>query len=181
MDKIKKFSRRVRLLLQIIFYLIPIFILWFWLVFHTSHDIFGSLGIGTWLLEFFGKPVTINTLTRILGFIATMLPAGIMMYGIRQLIKLFKNYELGQIFTLANANYYRKLGYTLFALVIGRVIYSALISFIMTFQNVPGQRVAGLTFVGIDIISLITGGIIIIIAWVMQEAYKISHEQELVI
>jgi len=104
MDKIKKFSRRFRLLLQIIFYLIPIFILWFWLVFHTSHDIFVPLGIGAWLLEFFGKPVTINALTRILGFIATMLPAGIMMYGIRQLIKLFKNYELEQIFTLANAN-----------------------------------------------------------------------------
>ena len=130
MEKIKKISRRFRVLFQIIFYLTPIGVLGFWLVFKTPYDFFSQLGISSAFL--LNTPVTIHNYTRAPAFIVTMLPAGIMMYGLRQLIKLFKNYELGQIFTLDNVNYYRKLGYTLFAWVFAGVIYSMLISFIIS-------------------------------------------------
>lgn len=94
---------------------------------------------------------------------------------------IISNYEAGKIFTLANANRYRKLGYTLFTWVIGDIIYSGLITVILTFQNPPHHRLAAISFTGVDIDALITGGIILLIAWVMQEAHKISAEQTLTI
>ena len=167
MEKIRKVSGRFRVFFQIIFYLMPIFVFLFWVVFRTNYDFFLTLGIGADLLV---RPVTINVFTRVLGFSASLIPLGVLMYGLSQLIKLFKNYEVGQIFTSDNANYYQKLGYTLFAWVISGVIYGALISFIVTFQNKPGYRVIAVSMSGIDVASLVTGGIVLIIAWVMKEA-----------
>jgi hypothetical protein len=179
MNKIKRVSRRFRILFQILFYFTPVAVLWFWLSLHGPIDLFSKLGIGAAL---FMHPVTINGITRILGIIVTMLPAGILMYALAQLIKLFKHYEHGEIFTIDNANRYRKLGYTLFAWVIGGLIYDALISLVMTFQNSgAGQKVVAIGVNGIDIVVIITGGLILLIAWVMKEAQKISEEQSLTI
>lgn len=178
MTKIKRVSRRFQILFQIIFYLTPVAILYFWLSVHTSADFLSALGVGA---DLFARPITLNGLTRLLGFIATMLPAGIFMYALFQLIKLFQHYERGEIFILDNVGRYRKLGYSLFAWVIGGLLYSALISFIMTFQNVGEEKIIGISINGTDIAAAITGGIILLIAWVMKEAQEISEEHTLTI
>lgn len=178
MDKIKKISKRFRILFQIIFYLTIPCVLWYWVVVRTPHDVFSMWGI---VGESLSGYVTLNVLSRALGFIATLIPTGIMLYGLKQLIKLFKNYEAGKIFVFDNANYYYKLGYALLAWVIGGILYGGLLSFIITFQNKPGYRVIGLSLSNFDVVTLIASGIIILIAWVMKEACKISQEQDLMI
>ncbi|WP_234393721.1 DUF2975 domain-containing protein, partial [Fangia hongkongensis] len=127
------------------------------------------------------KTDSITLVTKLLAFISSMLPAGVVMYGLRQLIVLFRSYEKGDIFTLKNTRCYQALGYTLFAWVIAGVIYSGLISVILSYHNPTGERVLSLTLSGIDIVALITGFVIILISRVMRIAQVVSEEQELTI
>ena len=178
MDKIARVSKKFRVLFQVLFYLIPILVLWFWVVVHSPYDLFSPLGFTSHLVS---GPITVNALTRILGFLVSTLPYSIMMYCLYQLIQIFKNYEKGQIFVLNNVNCYRKLGYALFAKVVAGMIYDPLISIIMTFQNPPHHRLISISFSGADFATLLTGGVILLISWVMKEAHNISTEQELTI
>ncbi len=178
MEHFKKVSHRFRVLFQWFFYGIPFFVLWYWLVFHTQYDVFTKFGI---MSSFSGDPITFNVASRVLGFIVTFIPAGIMMYGAHQMVKLFRNYEQGNIFVYNNVTRYRKLGYTLFAWVFAGFVYDALISLALTFQNQPGHRLISLSMNAPDIAALIAGGVIILIAWVMKEAYRLSKDQSLVI
>lgn len=69
----------------------------------------------------------------------------IIMYALTLLIRLFKNYERDEIFSLENANYYQKLGYSLFYWVGGSLIYGAATSVILSFNNTPGKRMLSVT------------------------------------
>jgi len=174
-DKIKRVSRRFRILFQFLFYITPAMIVWFWLSIHGAFDIFSQFGIGS---EFFVWPTTLNGLTRFLGIMASILPASIFMYSVHQLIKIFRHYEEGDIFSTDNANRYKKLAYALFAQVIGGLFYKTLMSLVMTFQNTgAGQKIIAINVDGMDFVVLITGGIILLIAWVMTEAQKVSEDQ----
>ena len=51
-------------------------------------------------------------------------------------------------------------------------------SLVMTFQNTgAGQKIIAINVDGMDFVVLITGGIILLIAWVMTEAQKVSEDQ----
>ncbi|MBU1926220.1 MAG: DUF2975 domain-containing protein [Gammaproteobacteria bacterium] len=181
MNKIATVSRKFRILFQILFYLTPLTLFIFWITFHTPYDFFNKLGITVPIMQ--GGTITVNGLTRILGFIVSMLPGSIFMYCLHQLARLLSNYEKGQIFIMDNINRYRKLGYALFAWVFCRaLIYEALISLVLSFQNTPPHKkfiMVGLS--SFDLIALVTGGVILLISWVMKEAHQISKDQELTI
>ncbi len=99
------------------------------------------------------------------------------MYALQQLIHLFRHYENQEIFTLATATHYQKLGYVFFYWAAGGAfLYSGLISVILSFNNPPGERVLSLTFTGIDLLSILCGFVVLIISWVMKEAQKIADE-----
>ena len=178
MNKIKKVSKRFRIFFQIMFILIPLGVIWFWLVFHGKHDVFKQFGIGASLVS---RPITVDFLSRALAMAVSIIPTGIILYCLTQLIKLFKNYEDGNIFVFNNVICYQKLGYALFSWVIGGIIYEALISLALTFQNAPKLRLIATGISSIDLVALIAGGIILLISWVMKEAYKTSKEQSLMI
>ncbi|MBN1683980.1 MAG: DUF2975 domain-containing protein [Gammaproteobacteria bacterium] len=179
MEKIKTVSGRFRILFQLIFFTAPIGVFLFWLTVKTPHDVFTVFGISAGIIT--GHMITLNALTRILAFFASLIPTGIFMYGLHQLIKLFRNYQKGKIFELKNVNYYRKLGYALLAWVLGGFLYDALISFILTFQNPHAHRIIAIGINSGRIVSLFASGIIILIAWVMKEAYLIHEDGALVI
>ncbi|WP_440615980.1 DUF2975 domain-containing protein [Cysteiniphilum sp. 6C5] len=52
---------------------------------------------------------------------------------------------------------------------------------ILSFANPPGQRMLTLSLSGIDLVSLITGAVIILIAKVMQQAQQLEEESHLTI
>jgi hypothetical protein len=179
MDKIKRVARRFRILFQVLFYLAPIAVVWFWLSVHTSFDIFSNVGVGA---QFFTWKVTLNGTTRFLAIIVSIVPMSISMYAMHQLVKIFRHYEQGDVFSVENANRYQKLAYALFAWVIGGLFYSMVMSFVMTFQNTGfKQKVVAVSFGSYDLMALITGGIVLLIAWVMKEAQKISEDQSLTV
>ncbi|MEZ8786445.1 DUF2975 domain-containing protein [Vibrio splendidus] len=177
MSNIQKQSRRVRMLLQSLFVLTPIMVCYFWLTVETPYDFISSTGI-FYLTYDIGNytmlPLTMTT--RIVAAFTSLLMSSILMYALMVLIRLFRNYERGEIFSLENAMSYQKLGYSLFYWVLGSVIYGSLMSVILSFNNPPGERIFEISFVGMDFLTLILGIIILIISWVMKEGYILADE-----
>ena len=177
MSNIQKQSRRVRMLLQSLFVLTPIMVCYFWLTVETPYDIISATGIFylTYDIGYFTMlPLTMTT--RIVAAFTSLLMSSILMYALMVLIRLFRNYERGEIFSLENAMSYQKLGYSLFYWVLGSVIYGSLMSVILSFNNPPGDRIFEISFVGMDFLTLILGIIILIISWVMKEGYILADE-----
>lgn len=123
----------------------------------------------------------LSTQQRILGFTATLLPLCITMIGLYLLIKLFSLYQQGKIFTKENVTCYRNLGLILVSKMFVQIFYSALLSFLMTFNNPPGQRFISVGAGSIDITVLFFGIIVLVISWVMDEARNIEEEQGLTV
>ncbi|MEZ9299224.1 DUF2975 domain-containing protein [Vibrio splendidus] len=177
MSNIQKQSRRVRMLLQSLFVLTPIMVCYFWLTVETPYDFISATGIFylTYDIGYFTMlPLTMTT--RIVAAFTSLLMSSILMYALMGLIRLFRNYERGEIFSLENAMSYQKLGYSLFYWVLGSVIYGSLMSVILSFNNPPGERIFEISFVGMDFLTLILGIIILIISWVMKEGYILADE-----
>jgi hypothetical protein len=176
MQEIKKNSRRIRLFLQGLFYLAPLMLIHYWLVLGTPYDLYSLTGLITppSYISLLTEPVT--TITRVLAFIASLIPIGIIMLGLHLLIGLFKNYETGDIFTLTNSKTYQRLGYCLLFWVFGNVLYGALLSVILSSNGNQENRALILTLTGPDLLPLILAAIIIVISQIMSEGQKIADE-----
>ncbi|MEZ8825096.1 DUF2975 domain-containing protein [Vibrio amylolyticus] len=173
MSKIQIQSRRVRILCQSLLVITPIMVCYYWLTVNTPYDFLTSLGIIHFSYEI-DSPLTLST--RVLAVIASLLLSSIIMYALTVLIRLFRNYENGEVFSLANVKSYQRLGYCLFYWVGGSVLYGALMSVILSFNNPPGERIFTVSFVGMDVLTLILGFIVLIISWVMKEGYILADE-----
>jgi len=176
MQKIKENSKRIRMTLQGLFYLLPLMLIHYWLVLDTPYDIYNLIGLITPInhISLLIEPVSITT--RALAFVASLIPVGIIMLGLHLLIGLFKNYQRGSIFTLENSNTYKRLGYCLLFWVFGNVLYGALLSVILSSNGTQENRVLTLTLTGPDLLPLILASIIIVISQIMTEAQKIADE-----
>jgi hypothetical protein len=179
MTKIKKISKFFCIIFQILFWLQPLIIVFFWLTYKTDFGFISSLIQSSFgILE---GPLAINSLTRILGIAISIPPTAIIMFMFFQIIKILKNYEHEKIFVLSNAIAFRQLGIIVIVWRIADIIYKALATLVVTFQNPPTQKIFAITINSDDFYTFILGGFIILIGWVMIEAYKIHEEQNLTI
>lgn len=176
MDNIQKNSRRIRIAFQGLFYITPLVVFHYWLVLGTSQDIYNLIELIAPLenISLLQEPIT--TTTRILAFIASLIPAGIIMFGLHRLIALFKNYEQGEIFTLENSKTFKQLGYCLLFWIIGNVVYGAILSVILSSNGNQENRELTLTLTGPDFLPLILAAVIIVISQIMTEGQKIADE-----
>lgn len=176
MQKIKRNSKRIRVILQVLFYVLPLMLAHYWLVLDTSYDIYNLVGLITPLDHLSLLLESITTTTRTLAFAASLIPIGIVMLGLHLLIGLFKSYEHGDIFTLVNSKRYQRLGYCLLFWVFGNVLYGALLSVILSSNGTQDNRVLTLTLTSPDLLPLILAAIIIVISQIMSEGQKIADE-----
>ncbi|GAA3916967.1 DUF2975 domain-containing protein [Litoribacillus peritrichatus] len=177
MSNIQKHIRRLRLFLQFMFVAVPVSVIFFWASISTPYDVLTSTGVVEVSFDINAltqQPLSITS--RVLAAIANLLISGVAMYAIYILIRLFKNYEQGKIFSLENVSYYQKLGYSLFYWVLGNVIYGGVISVILSFNNLPGERYLELTFQGVDALTIMLGFLVLIISRVMKEGQIIADE-----
>ncbi|GAA5646121.1 DUF2975 domain-containing protein [Vibrio proteolyticus] len=182
MNKIQTQSRRIRQFFQFFLIVTPIAVCYYWLTVGTTYDVltrFGIVELSYDFSEYTQQPLT--AMTRLFAAGASLLLCAILMYALSVLIRLFRNYEHHEIFTLDNAICYQKLGRCLFYWVGGSIIHGALISVILSFNNPPGERMVTLSFQGLDFLTLVLGVIILIISWVMREGHDLADESRLTI
>ncbi len=167
--RIQRISREFRYLFTALLVCIPLLDLLYWVLF--NHLPAGLIAL----------PVPINRelsfVTLMLAYLVSLLPVSVAMFGVVTLIKLFRLYEHAIVFSAENVKHLHRLGYSLILWVISGMIFTTLISVVLTSGNPPGQRMIVAQFVLADFSMLIIGAIVVLISWVMDEGRKLAEEQ----
>lgn len=180
MNKIQRTSWFFRMVFQLIFVILPLITITVWIYAPNSVTLLGGqISLHAFQVHI---PVVQMTLgTKILGFIVDLIPLTVNLFVLYFLIKLFRLYEQGEIFTLNNVHYIRNTGY---ALLIGQLInpiYQALLSLILTWHNPKGMHYISISLSGTNVGVLLGSLLVILISWIMAEGYKLQEEQQLTI
>ncbi len=169
MNNIKRLSERMQVLFETLLILAPLAVIAYW----TFFEFFDLIGFSYFFQQ---QPLTINFKSKVLAIVVMSIPTSIVMYGLFKLKKLFSNYAANQIFTQENVLIYRKLGISLFALVVADILMEPLLSLALSFQNPVGSRFITFGFGLTEIITLIIGFIVMMISFVMHKAYELELE-----
>lgn len=189
MNRIKRVSLLFRVIFQIMFITAPLLLIYAWI---NSPESLVMMG-GAINMSFIPRAYTsmgshgssilhvLSYSERWMGFCMSAIPLLIELYILHALIKLFKLYEKGEIFSINNVLYIRNIGY---ALLLGQIVnpfYEALMGLILTWHNPPGHRLVAITLDQTNVGILFTALLVILISWIMAEVCKLREEQQLTI
>lgn len=181
MEKIRKISRLCKFFLSVaaLWYLIlPIgaFILPFLLGnnINIENQIIGSLMDFSYKVDIENEP---SFLTSFLIFLITMVPTTVFLFSLLYLIKLFKLYEDGIIFTKKNVYYTKCIAYCILVWQILGPIREILVSLVSSWNNPPGERFITFGFSDFNVGIIFIAFVILLISKIMSEACKIQEEQ----
>jgi len=97
------------------------------------------------------------------------------------LFKLFKFYQQGQIFTVANITCFKNIGKTLLAWIGINIFYPVLVTFIIRLSGLSDNLAIHVSVGSRELFYLVSGLIIYVMAWIMSMAIELKQEQELVV
>lgn len=170
MDKVKQVSKSVKYLFKFLIWVVPICVIIYW----SFVEVFIELGFSRYVLYY--DRLMINSLTKCLAILVSVIPVSIFIFILSRLVKLFDNYENGIIFSEQNAIIYKQLGSSLVILAFIDAIYSALLSTAVSFQS---RKAFLIIDFGInEAIYILSGVVIYLISLIMLEGYKINNELE---
>ena len=174
-ERIRRASHRLRRLLLIVACAIPAVNALVWIYINHLPKI-----IYSHMLPYFVQ-IPLPASARIMGFMVTMLPTAVGISGAYYLMRLFHLYEQGQIFRLPNVQCFKKLSRVLIWWFAVGIIHRSILSVALTLHNPPGQRIVTLGIGSPDLTALLLGGILAVIAWVMEEGRKLQEDQDLTV
>ena len=175
--KIKKFSKNFHLMLSSLVVIIPLYYISYWALINYLPETLININIPP-------TPVSPNELSiksQLIGFIVSLLPLSALLYVIINIRKLFSFYKEGVIFSFEHVSLFKKTAKALVLWVVLSIIYESAKSVIFSSGNPPGSRVLKVGFSSAEITTLLVGGIVFIIAWVMDEGRILSEEYELTV
>ena len=171
-ERIRRAGRRLRCFLLAITCTLPVINALVWLFINRFPEI-----IFRKMLPYF-VTMPLPASARIMGFVVTMMPTGVAMFGAYYLIQLFRLYEQGQIFRDSNVRCFKNLSRVLIWWFAVGIVHKSLLSIALTLHNPPGQRMITLELGSPDLTALLLGAILAVIAWVMEEGRKLQEDQD---
>jgi hypothetical protein len=175
--KIKKFSKNLYLMLSSLMVIIPLYYISYWALINYLPETLINVNIPP-------TPVSPNELSiklQLIGFIVSFLPLSALLYLVINIRKLFSFYKEGMIFSFEHVSLFKKTAKALILWVILSIIYETAKSVIFSAGNPPGSRVIRVEFSSAEITTLLVGGIVFIIAWVMDEGRILNEENKLTV
>jgi hypothetical protein len=171
-QRLKRNSRRLRMVFTFLLVLTPVFAAMFWLgVWAGDEDCIRHLPV-----EITGN---LPAMTVVSGFLVYMIPTLVVMYALLQIVRLFGLYEQGKVFARENVACFRKIGWSIIACEIADFLASIALGPILTYHLGEGKRLLVIGLEDQDLYTLLAGFTVLTISWVMDEARKIKEEQEL--
>jgi hypothetical protein len=173
LQRIKIASRWIKKICSVLIFCLPLSLAFFWIFVNNFLEI-RPLPFVNYV------PDHLTGLTRFLSFLAEMIPLSVVVYGLLRLRELFRLYENEMIFTEKNVSCFRRLAWALIVWVECDVIKTALLSLVLTMDS-PVGHIGMLKITTPHLACILVGIVILIIAWVMDEARKIQEDQTLFI
>jgi len=126
--------------------------------------------------------LTLTPLSHLFGFIGSLIAVMPLLIGTMIMIRLFKMYAVGRVFSLDNAKLYSWLGVlSVISALFLQPIYQMFFYACVTINNPVGHRMVGFTL-GIDTLTALFFAIVlVVIGKVMQVAHKMREEQDLTV
>lgn len=183
MHKIKRVSKMFRILFQVVFILLPIGNIIGWMQAPKPIIILQGIFRLNVIPHTYQEEILHNLsyTEKGLGLLASCIPLAIQLSIVYFLIRLFKCYERGEIFSLKNVNYIKKIGYGLLISEIIIPVHQFIAGVILTMHNPPGHRFASMSWDQTNLGILLIALLVILISWIMAEGYRLQQDQELTI
>lgn len=180
MNKIQRVSLFLRVVFQIAFVIFPVSLAAYAIC--VQYITIESLSNSGWFAVTSFLPRNIEILHPItlidsvwIFFLGSM-PTGIAMLILYFLIKLFRFYEQGKIFTFFNAKYLRNIGVVMLVGKVVNIIYQLL----LTYYN-SDHKFMSISYDTYDIYGVIVAIMVIVISWIMVEGCKLQEEQKYIV
>jgi Protein of unknown function (DUF2975) len=177
LSKIQKFSKNFHLLLSFLLVVIPLYYILYWAFINYLPDTLITVNSHSTPLVPHKLPIKL----QIMGFISSLLPLSALTYGLLNIRKLFSFYKEGVIFSFEHVSIFKNTAKALLLWVALSIIYESAKSILFSAGNPPGSRVVEVGFSSAEITTLMVGGIVLVIAWVMDEGRILTEEKELTI
>jgi hypothetical protein len=177
LSKIKKFSKNFHLLLSFLLGLIPLYYVLYWTFINDLPETFINVNIHPTPLIPNELPIKL----QIIGFITSLLPLSALTYGLVNIRKLFSFYKEGVIFSFEHVGFFKNTAKALVLWVVFSIVYESVKSVLFSSGNPAGSRVLEVGFSSAEITALMVGGIVFVIAWVMEEGRILAEEKELTV
>ena len=140
----------------------------------------------TMIEPFYGPEGTIiltdviwTPLTQCIALFSDMLELLPILISLYALIQIFKQYKCGEIFNMANARYYRSIGWMfIFHGLITKSLSDSFMTIAVTLNAAPGHRYITFGFGSPNLEAIFCGAVVIVVSWVMLEAAKLHEEQK---
>lgn len=174
LERLSANSHRLRKVFTVLMVLSPVLNVVFWVGVGMGNEVLGH-----------NLPVKVDpdipASSLVMACLVSMIPTGVFMYALYQLIKLFGYYGSGIMFARENVTTIRSLGKSIIYWDITNFLSSIVLGIILTLHRGTGQRLLVVGVDNADIYALVAGFSVLTIAWVMDEARKIKEEQELIV
>jgi hypothetical protein len=177
LSKLKKFSKSFYRFLSFLLIVIPLYYILYWTFINHIPETLITVNVPSTPLIPHELPVKL----QVMGFISSLLPLCALIYGLVNIRKLFSFYKKGVIFSFEHVIIFKNTAKALVLWVVLSIIYESAKSVLFSFGNPPGSRVINVGFSSAEITTLVVGGIVFIISWVMDEGRILTEEKELII
>ena len=177
LSRITKFSKNIYLFLSFLLVVIPLYYVSYWLFINYLPESFINVNIHPTPLIPNELPIKL----QIIGFFISLLPFSALIYVITNIRKLFSFYKEGMIFSFEHVSLFKQTAKALVLWAIFSIIYESAKSVIFSVGNAPGSRVLKVGLSSAEITTFVIGGIVFIIAWVMDEGRILNEEKELTV
>ncbi|MEQ1695095.1 MAG: DUF2975 domain-containing protein [Hyphomicrobiaceae bacterium] len=125
--------------------------------------------------------VSLDGTTRLMGFLASMVPLGVLLYALHQAYQLFDRYRLGEVFSPEAPVRLRRIGFCMIALGVLRPLTNTALGLILTAHALPGQRILAIAISLDDYMIAAFGGLVLAIGHVMVAAASMADEHSKII
>lgn len=177
LSKIKKISKNFYFLLSILLAVIPLYYVVYWAFINYLPETL--ITVNTPSIPLIPHPLSIQH--QLIGFITCLFPLSALIYGLVNIRKLFSFYKQGKIFSFAHVHLFKNTAKALILWVVLSMLYESVKSVLFSLGNPPGARVLNVAFGTAEMTTLVVGGIIFVISWVMDEGRVLTEENALTI
>jgi len=115
-------------------------------------------------------------MTRALAWLCTMLPGGLMMWGLSQLRLMLSEVSAGHYFSLPAVSHFRRFSWAMLLYACALPVQSTLLSLVLTMHNPPGQKMLVIRLGTTELNALLIAVLFVIIAHIFEEGRKLADE-----
>ena len=170
-SKIQRLSTTMSLCCTLIMVVIPMYITWFWFTFEQhTHDL--TIARPSVLIDM----QYIKSYQLLIAWVYSLLVAGILVYGLSRLRKLFQLFRGGVFFSDEAAGYLHKFGIALFATALFKPVTSSVLSLLLTMGNPEGEKSLVVEFGSTELFTIFIAGTFMAITWILREGNRLAKE-----